>query len=90
MGYFLIILGFILFIGLPTLLRNSPSLLSSVSGTSILSMVFIILIAIGVFVIIITAVGASRTNFALAKAKARGKKFEISSNQDGDRVTIEK
>jgi len=86
-AYILIIVGFLLIIGLPTLIKN-------ISGLSALSSkipsIFIFLVGLGFVMIIYTAIGVSRANFALFAAKSKNRKFEILSNTDGDTVIIEK
>lgn len=83
-AYLLMALGWLLFIGVPTLARNV-----SLPDSEFLSVILLLLIASGCFLIIFTAIAASMVNWKLAAAKRKGKKCEIISTREGDVVTIE-
>ncbi len=87
-GYTLIILGFVLFIGIPTLIKNI-SALAAISQSKAWSIILLVLIGLGPALIIFTAIAISSVNFKLASAKRRNKKYQISSNNEGDTVIIE-
>ncbi|GEM_PF-3970801 len=85
-GISLILIGFILFIGVLTLIKNS-FYFSNLSQQYPIP--FIILIVFGIILILFTIIVGSEVNFKLVNAKMKNKKVEIKSTNEGDSVIIE-
>jgi hypothetical protein len=83
--YLLILAGFLLLVGVPTLARSSSIVLSWAQQAPV---VFLSLPLLGALVIILVAIGASNVNFQLARAKRKGQRFLVESTAWGDSVTV--
>ncbi|OGI65275.1 hypothetical protein A3A95_03495 [Candidatus Nomurabacteria bacterium RIFCSPLOWO2_01_FULL_39_18] len=86
-AYLLISIGFLLVIGLPTLIKNSVYFqeLSQQFPTLFLSLIFL-----GFLLLFFVIISVFIVNFKFMSAKMKNKKFQITSTNEGDVVEIEK
>lgn len=85
--YILMVTGWLLFVGVPTLILNIP-FFRELARSNLWAAFFLVVIGLGVILIIFSALGAATVNFKLAAAKRKNRQYQIASNGDGDTITI--
>jgi hypothetical protein len=85
LGLSLMLLGLFVFIGLPTLIKNSSSFTEIANRWPVVT---IIIIFAGALLIVLVAVFMSEANRQIARARRNKWRVQITSNAEADTVTI--